>query len=49
MVDTPIYFSKIKEKTNKITVILSSNDLYDEVKRNKRLFEGRLNANVIIM
>ena len=44
----PIGFKKIKEKTRNITVFLSTNDPYGCVKENKRLFEEKLNAKVII-
>lgn len=47
-INTPIDFNKVKQKTNKIAVLLSSNDPYGFVNENKKIFEEKLNAKVII-
>lgn len=44
-----IDYKKILHKTKNITVINSTNDDYGVVEENRRLFEERLNANVIIL
>lgn len=46
---TPIDFSKVKEKTNKITVILSENDPYNEIEHNREMFKTKLNAKIITL
>jgi predicted alpha/beta hydrolase family esterase len=46
--EIPIDFSKVKSITNKFVVILSDNDHYDAVEKNKKIFEEKLNAKVII-
>lgn len=46
--NTPIDFSKVKEKTNKIVVILSENDPFNFLKENENTFKEKLNAKVII-
>lgn len=45
--ETPINFTKIKEKTKNITVILSDNDPYVDYKEHKLLFTQKLNAKII--
>ncbi len=45
---TPIDFSQVRKKTNNITVFLSPNDPYVNLKENKALFERNLQATVII-
>ena len=39
----------MKEKISKITVFLSSNEPYNYVEENKRTFEEKLKAKVIIL
>ena len=46
--ETPIDFSKIKKHANKFTVILSSNDHYNFVDENARIFKEKLGAKVIV-
>ncbi len=45
---THINLNKIKEKTNNITVFLSTNDPYGCVKENKEGFEKHLKAKVVV-
>ena len=46
---TQINFDKIKQKINKLVVFLSSNEPYNFVDYNKKIFEENLNAKVIIL
>lgn len=48
-INTPINFDRVKEKINKITVFLSSNEPYNYVEENKMTFEEKLKAKVIIL
>lgn len=45
---TSIDFSKVKKTTNKFVVILSDNDPYGAVDKNRKSFEKNLDAKVII-
>ncbi len=45
---TPINFDKIKKVINKLTVIISDNDYYNEVKYNSETFKKKLGAKIII-
>lgn len=45
---TPIDFAKVKAATRNITVILSDNDEWVPLDRNKKLFEERLAPNIIV-
>lgn len=47
--ETPIDFEKIKRTTNSFVVILSSNDSFVPLDENKRLFEEKLGARVIVV
>ena len=44
-----IDFKKVKEKISKLTVIISDDEPYGCVEENKSLFEGKLDAKVIIV
>jgi len=44
----PINFEKVKENINKLAVLLSDNDPYDQVEENTKLFEEKLRAKVLI-
>ena len=46
--ETPIDFEKVKSATNNFKVILSDNDPYGAVDKNKKLFEENLGAKVIV-
>ena len=46
--NTPIDFDKIKLKVDKIKVFLSSNEPYGFINENRKIFEDKLNAEVII-
>lgn len=46
--ETPIDFAKVKAATTNITVILSDNDEWVPLERNKQLFEQYLNPEVIV-
>jgi len=46
--ETPIDFSKVKEKTKNIIVILSNNDPYVDYKEHKNVFMEKLNAKIIV-
>ena len=46
---TPINFNKVKQKIKKLIVFLSSNEPYDFIDYNKRIFEEKLGAKVIIL
>ncbi len=48
-INTPINFDKVKEKTTKLTVFLSSNEPYNYVEENKIIFEEKLKARVIVL
>lgn len=45
---TPINFSKVKAAINNITVILSDNDEWVPLERNKEIFEQRLSPKIIV-
>lgn len=47
--ETHIDFSKVKEKTDNISIFLSSNDPYNCFKENKKLFAFNLKAKLIIL
>ena len=47
--ETPIDFKKIRAATNKITVLLSSNDPYEAVEENAEAFQKNLDADVRIL
>lgn len=44
-----INFSKVKDKISSITVFLSTNEPYNYIEENKKIFEEKLNAKVIIL
>lgn len=46
--ENPIAFNKIKQKTSKLTVFLSSNDPYGNLAHNTKTFREKLDAIVII-
>ena len=46
--ETPINFSKIKNKLKKLIVILSNNEPYNFVKENSKIFNKKLGAKIII-
>mgnify|MGYP001600273197 CR=1 FL=1 len=48
-INNPINFEKIKDICSKITVFLSSNEPYNFVEKNKRIFQEKLNAKVYIL
>ncbi len=48
-INTQINLSSIKEKTESITVILSDNDPYNEIKYNEAMFKNKLNGDTIIL
>ncbi len=48
-IKNPIDFEKIKNVCPKITVFLSSNEPYNFVEKNKKIFEEKLNAKVFVM
>lgn len=45
--ETPLNFTKVKERTKNITVILSNNDPYVDYKKHKTLFIKKLKAKII--
>ena len=45
---TKIDFQKVKNNINKLTVILSSNDPYNCLEENFKIFKNKLKANIII-
>ena len=47
-VETPIDFNKIKNKAKDITVFLSDNDQFVNLKENKGFFKKNLNAKIIV-
>ncbi|MBI2667263.1 DUF1749 domain-containing protein [Candidatus Woesearchaeota archaeon] len=47
-IETPIEFNKIKNKAKNITVFLSDNDPFVNLKENKEIFEKNLNAKIIV-
>ncbi len=48
-IETPIHFEKIKNICPKISVFISSNEPYGFVEENKKMFEEKLNADVVIL
>src|SRR3989344_3947440 len=48
-IETPINFAKIKTICSKIEVFLSSNEPYNYVEENKKIFEDKLGAKVQIV
>lgn len=46
--ETPIDFDKVKKTTDKIAAIFSDNDPFVPLEENKRLFEEKLNAKIIV-
>ncbi|MBU1255325.1 alpha/beta hydrolase, partial [Patescibacteria group bacterium] len=46
--ETPIDFDKVKKVTNKITAIFSDNDSFVPLEVNKKIFEEKLEAKIII-
>lgn len=47
-VNAPIDFRKVKQKLSKLTVFLSSNEPYGYIEENKRIFEEKLNVEIIL-
>ncbi len=45
---TPIDFEKVKASTGNVKIILSDNDPYNHVEENKKAFEEKLNAEVLV-
>ena len=45
---TPIDLDKVKKATNNITAIFSDNDSFVPLEFNKKIFEEKLNAKIII-
>ncbi len=47
--DTPINYFNVKLKINNLTVFLSSNDPYNSIKENEKIFKDKLGAKVIVL
>lgn len=47
-IETPIDFEKVKQSTNKIIAVLSDNDPHVMWEENKKLYEEKLNAKVVV-
>lgn len=47
-IETPIDFEKVKNTASNITAIFSDNEPYGYVEENKKVFEDKLNAKIII-
>ena len=48
-INTPINFERVKKNLSKLTVLLSSNEPYGYVEENKKTFEEKLGAKVIVL
>ncbi len=48
-VETPINFEQVKDSYKSITVLLSSNEPYGCVEENKKVFQEKLGAKVIVL
>ena len=48
-IETPINFNKIKQKLSKLTIFLSSNEPYNFVEYNSKIFKEKLGAKVIVV
>lgn len=49
MDETTIDFNRLRKATDKFTVLISDNDDYDRVDKNRKLFEEKVGAKVTIM
>ena len=47
--NTPINLDKVKQKINKLVVFLSSNEPYNCLEENSKIFKEKLNAKIIVL